>query len=124
MSDASRTSSGSQPFSAPQRPSSPADSPLAEPLFPQISLRSLFALMVFAAAVLWTLRVAWVGGELWAQCAVVVMGTVAGSFIVYALLFLLALAIAQLAVPALREAPPKGAEAKPPPGTEQLRKDG
>ena len=123
MSDLSRTVSAPESTSASPPPSSPAGSPLEEQLFPQISLRFLFALIAFAAAVLWTIRVAVAGSHLWAQCALVVMGTAAGCFLLYAVLFLLARAIAGPSGSAVPETLPHDGDTQRASATQQLRED-
>ncbi|MEX0825016.1 MAG: hypothetical protein WD119_02565 [Pirellulaceae bacterium] len=83
------------------------DAPLDERLFPQLSLRFFLALIAFSAVVLWTLRAALVDGQFWAKCVAVVLATIGGCFIVYAVFFLLALLLATISFPMIREVIPE-----------------
>lgn len=91
------------------------EAPLRERLFPQLSLRFLLGVMAVSAAVLWTTRAAFVEGEFWAKCAVAVLGTVAGCFILYATFFLLALLLATISFPMIREVLPENGSVPAPP---------
>jgi hypothetical protein len=90
------------------------DGPLDERLFPQLSLRFFLGLIAFSAVVLWTLRAALIDGQFWAQCAAVVLATIGGCFIVYAIFFLLAWMLATISFPIIREVLPESDAVSPP----------
>lgn len=90
------------------------DAPLEERLFPQLSLRFFLGLIAFSAVVLWTLRAALIDGHFWAKCAVVVLATIGGCFFLYASFFLLALFLAMVSFPVIRDILPDEKRVTPP----------
>lgn len=57
---------------------------------PQASIRSLIALSAICAVIMWLTRQMLIGDYFWAKCIGAILVTIAGCFVAYALLFLLA----------------------------------
>lgn len=76
--------------------------PLRERLLPQASIRFFLFLIGTSALVMVTFRAAFIGQQLWAKIASLLITTAGGCFIVYALLFFVARALAATADPIWR----------------------
>ena len=65
-------------------------SPNREALLPQWSIRFMLLLFVASAIVIWVILGAFKHDWLWAKCVCLMLFTVAGCFLLYAALFLIA----------------------------------
>ncbi len=64
--------------------------PLREKLLPQASIRFFMVLIAASAMVMVIYRMAFVAERMWAKISVLLISTIGGCFLVYALLFLIA----------------------------------
>ena len=104
-----------QSGSVPAESAASSTSPLQQPWFPQLSIRFFLGLMVLSAAVLWVFRAALIADLFWAKCVSMVLIALAGCFVAYAAFFLLALAVATLSFPLVKETLPANEASAPGP---------
>lgn len=80
--------------------------PLRERLLPQTSIRFFLALIGLSALVMVTFRAAFISGQMWAQIVSLLVVTIIGSFLAYAVLFFLANLFTATTAPLVRSSQP------------------